>query len=95
MKRIFYNYGVLGFSLLALFASGISIGRFTSPRATNPTSSVTDPPGGPESWVTVASQGLVRDLKLDETQERQIRQQLEPVAARGGRSSTKGCPETC
>jgi hypothetical protein len=81
MKRFFHNYGVLGFSLVALFASGVSIGRFASPRATNPASPVADPPGGPESWVTVASQGLVRDLKLDGTQERQIRQQLEPVAA--------------
>ncbi len=81
MKQFFRNYGVLGSSLLALFVSGVSIGRLTSPRIPPPVSAAAVPAADSESWVTAASRGLVRDLKLGEAQERQIRQQLEPVAA--------------
>lgn len=81
MKRFLRNYGMLGLSLLALFASGLFIGRLTSPRMPVSAAPVTDAAGGPEAWVAVASRGLVRDLKLDPTQEQQMRQRLEPVAA--------------
>jgi hypothetical protein len=81
MKRILRNYGVIGISLTALFAAGVSIGRLTSSRAPEPEAAATDSASGPKSWVSIASRGLARDLQLDEAQERQVRQQLEPVAA--------------
>lgn len=80
MKRFLHHYGVLGLSLITLFASGISIGRFSARRPPSPVAPALDVAGGPASWVTLASRGLVRDLALDDAQQRQVRQQLEPVA---------------
>lgn len=80
MKRFLHNYGVLGLSLITLFASGISIGRFSARQLPSPVAPALDVAGGPASWVTLASRGLVRDLELDEAQLRQVRQRLEPVA---------------
>jgi hypothetical protein len=81
MRRILRVYGVLVVSLVALFVSGVSIGRLTSPKPSLPASSGADAATEPQSWVAIASRGLVRDLGLDETQEREMVQHLEPVAA--------------
>ena len=80
MKRFFQHYGLLVLSLGALFASGVGIGRLTSPRSRPVVQPAADVPGGPESWVAAARRGLVKDLHLDATQELKVRQQLEPVA---------------
>jgi hypothetical protein len=80
MKRFFQHYGVLVLSLLALFASGVGIGWLTSPRAQPVAQPALDMPDGPDSWVTAASRGLVKDLGLDKAQELRVRQQLDPVA---------------
>lgn len=80
MKRFIRNYGVLGLSLITLFASGISIGRFSARRPPSPVAPAIDVAGGPASWVALASRGLIRDLDLDDTQQQQVRQRLEPVA---------------
>ena len=80
MKRFIQHYGVLVLSLLALFASGLGIGRLTSPRPQAMAQPSVDRPGGPDAWVVAASRGLVKDLHLDEAQELKVRQQLDPVA---------------
>ncbi|MCX6874134.1 MAG: hypothetical protein NTW21_10050 [Verrucomicrobia bacterium] len=80
MTRFIQHYGILVLSLLTLFASGLCIGRLTARRPQPAMLPALDTPAGPESWVAAASRGLVRDLHLDEAQELQVRQQLEPVA---------------
>jgi hypothetical protein len=81
MKTILRNYGVLAISLIALFASGVSIGRLSLSRVPAAVAPTSDIGMDPESWVATASRGLVRDLELDNGQERKVREQLEPVAA--------------
>jgi hypothetical protein len=81
VKRFLQSYGILVLSLLALFASGVFVGRMTAPgprRTEMPPAGV---PADADAWVAAASQGLVKDLKLDEAQQQKVRQQLEPVAA--------------
>lgn len=78
--KLLQSYGILFLSLIALFASGVFVGRLTSPTyrlATQPTVNV--PPDAGE-WVLTASRGLGKDLKLDENQLQAVRKQLEPVA---------------
>lgn len=82
MKRLLQHYGILGLSLLTLFASGICIGRFTSNRqAIDPspaaaTTGVIDA----AAWSATASQHLTSDLQLTADQQAKVHQELEPVA---------------
>ncbi len=79
MKHLFKTYGILALSLLALFGSGIVTGRLTAPRAAaSAVPTADDRTAG--AWLDAASRGLVRELKLDATQERQVRDQLLPVS---------------
>lgn len=80
MKRFLQHYGVLGLSLLALFASGVGIGRYAVPKPQPVTPPVVETSASSEAWVAAASRGLVRDLQLDASQELKVRQHLEPVA---------------
>ena len=80
MRRLLQTYGTLCFSLLALFASGIFIGRMTSTQVSKPTAAKVDPATVSDAWVVSASRSLVEDLKLDENQRGKLRAQLEPVA---------------
>lgn len=81
MKRILKSYGILIMSLCALFASGLAIGRLTAPSSRHQTAPKIENPANSEAWLETASRGLVRDLELDEAQQKQVRQLLEPVAA--------------
>jgi transposase len=80
VKRFLQHYGVLGLSLLALFASGVGIGRYAAPKPQPVTQPVVETSASSEAWVAAASRGLVRDLQLDASQELKVRQHLEPVA---------------
>ncbi len=80
MKRIFQSYGILTLSLITLFASGVFIGRMTSPQQPQAVKTAADLAAEPDAWMAAASRGLVRDLKLDATQQDHLRSQLEPVA---------------
>jgi hypothetical protein len=80
VKRILQPYGILVVSLLALFASGVFIGRMTAPapgQTWRPGAAV---PADANAWVATASRGLVKDLQLDDAQQQLVRLQLDPVA---------------
>jgi hypothetical protein len=81
VKQILQRYGILVLSLLGLFASGLWIGRMTSPRPEQAAQTAVDTPSGPDAWVAAASRGLANDLQLDDAQQQQVRQKLNPVAA--------------
>lgn len=80
MKRLLQSYGILGLSLLALFASGLIIGRMTAPSPRQAAAPAASIPVDADAWVAAASRGLVKDLQLDETQQQLVRRQLDPVA---------------
>jgi hypothetical protein len=80
VKRLLQSYGILVLSLLALFASGVFVGRMTAPEHRQAERPAATSPADAEAWVAAASRGLVRDLKLDEAQQLIVRQQLDPVA---------------
>ena len=80
MKRFLQSYGIIVLSLVALFASGVFVGRMTAPVAHAGSPSTTESPSSPEAWVETASRGLIRDLKLDEAQQVLVRQQLGTAA---------------
>ena len=80
MKRHLQSYGILVLSLIALFASGVFIGRMTAPLSHQTAAPTTTAPSDADEWVTAASSSLASDLKLDEAQRRIVRQQLDPVA---------------
>lgn len=80
MKRLLQSYGILVLSLLALFASGVFVGRMTSPAPRQAARPNVEVPADADAWITAASRGLVKDLKLDEAQQLMVRQQLDPVA---------------
>ena len=80
MKKIFKTYGILVLSLVALFASGVTIGRLTAPVVKNPVRPAAATPADAEAWMATASRGLVKNLQLDEAQQKIVRAELEPVA---------------
>ena len=80
MKRFVQRYGILGLSLLALFASGVGIGRHTAPKPQPVAPPAVETSSSSEAWVAAASRSLVRDLQLDAAQELKVQQLLEPVA---------------
>jgi hypothetical protein len=80
MNQWLKSYGILVLSLLALFASGVFIGRMTSPRTKQAASPAISVPTNTDAWVEAASSGLVKNLQLDEAQQRKVQQHLEPVA---------------
>ena len=80
MKRLLQSYGILGLSLLALFGSGLFIGRITAPSSRQVSPPAASVPADADAWVAAASRGLVKDLQLDETQQQLVLQQLDPVA---------------
>jgi hypothetical protein len=80
VKRLLHSYGILGLSLLALFASGVIIGRLTAPSPRQAPPPAVSVPADADAWVAAASRGLVKDLQLDETQQQLVRRQLDPVA---------------
>jgi len=80
MKRIFQSYGILSLSLVTLFTSGVFIGRMTTPQPPPAVKTAADLAAEPDAWMAAASRGLVRDLKLDATQQEHLRDRLEPVA---------------
>ena len=81
MKHAFKTYGILALSLLVLFVSGIVTGRLTAPRSQPPVGTAAAAAKTPEGWLDAATQGLVRELRLNPDQERQVREQLLPVSA--------------
>lgn len=80
MKKLITSRAVLGLSLVALFASGIGIGRMTAPGSRQAARPAMRFPANPETWVDAASRALVKDLKLDPAQQQKVQQQLDPVA---------------
>ena len=80
MNHLLKSYGVLTCSLLTLLASGIVIGRLTAPPPTPPPALAADPSGSPEAWTLTATRALVRDLRLDASQQETIADLLPPVA---------------
>jgi hypothetical protein len=80
VKRILQSYGILVLSLLALFASGMFIGRMTAPSPRQALRPAAPVPADANAWVATASRGLVNDLQLDDAQQQLVRRQLDPVA---------------
>lgn len=81
MKRILQSYGIIALSLLALFGSGVFVGRMTAPVKHETAARPAASPADADAWVANASRGLVRDLQLDEAQQGVVKQHLETVAA--------------
>lgn len=81
MKRILQSYGIIVLSLLALFGSGVFVGRTTAPVKHETAGPPAESPADADAWVANASRGLVRDLNLDDTQQDVVKQRLETVAA--------------
>jgi len=80
VKRVFHSYGIIILSLIALFGSGIFVGRMTAPVKPETASPPSEVPANADAWVANASRGLVRDLKLDEAQQVLVREKLDTVA---------------
>jgi hypothetical protein len=80
VKRHLQSYGILVLSLLALFASGIFIGRMTAPVSRQIAAPANAVPSDADAWVAAASGKLANDLNLDDAQRLMVRQQLDPVA---------------
>lgn len=80
MKRILQSYGVLILSLIALFGSGVFVGRMTSPARYPTVPQGVSAPADADAWVAAASRGLLKDLKLNGGQLETVHRHLEPVA---------------
>lgn len=68
MNQRLKTHAVMAASLVALFASGVVIGRLTAPEP--PVAAAAAPKGEP--WAAAASRTLAADLQLDATQRQQI-----------------------
>lgn len=79
MKYLFKTYGIIAISLLALFGSGIIVGRLTAPSKT-PANQGQQIPLNAADWAEKASQALVRQLALTPDQEAKLRTELAPVS---------------
>ncbi len=80
MKRFFQTYGTLCFSLSVLFASGIFIGRMTSPKVGKSATTQAEAIVTVDAWIAAASRSLVNDLKLDANQQTKLQEHLTPAA---------------
>jgi hypothetical protein len=78
MKHLFKTYGIIAISLLALFGSGVIVGRLTAP-GTPLAANGQETPRDAADWAEKACQALVRQLDLTPDQESKVRAELAPV----------------
>ncbi|MFY7818642.1 MAG: hypothetical protein ACOVRB_09790 [Akkermansiaceae bacterium] len=79
MKYLFKTYGIIAISLLALFGSGVVVGRLTAPSKA-PANQTQQIPHNAADWAEKACQALVRQLALTPDQEAKLRTELAPVS---------------
>ena len=77
MNPRFKTHAILALSLVALFASGVVIGRLTAPGSPI----AAEPPAKTASWAESASRSLAADLQLEPSQQQRIDDILAPVGA--------------